>query len=193
MEKEAMAYYKKAVNNAECYFQLTSESRCIEHIILINERMEKIYASRGNYKQVYACAENSIHYAEIYMKRFPSSYSRLLYAEVLCRMADARANIGKISNVEQELIKCLKMSEFASNIFKSRYRQLTYNIYNAFATNFYKQKMYKEALNAVNKSIKLLPNEIQAYHRKLDILKAVGEKEEAKNVDRILKQIEGNI
>ena len=143
--------------------------------------MEKIYASRGNYKQVYACAENSIHYAEIYMKRFPSSYSRLLYAEVLCRMADARANIGKTSNVEQELIKCLKMSEFASNI------------YNAFATNFYKQKMYKEALNAVNKSIKLLPNEIQAYHRKLDILKAVGEKEEAKNVDRILKQIEGNI
>lgn len=189
-EKDALFYYMKAAQNAERYFQLTGEVKCIDDIMTINKNMEKIYASQGNYKQVYACAENAIHYAEIYMKRVPSSYSRLLYAEVLCRKADANANLGRTSTVEQDLIKCLKMSEFAGNIFKPRYRQLSYNLYCAFATNFYKQGKYKEALNVINKSIRILPNDIQAYLRKLDILKAIGDRNEIKEVDRVLKQIE---
>lgn len=188
--KEAIYFYEKAAKNAERFFSLTNESKNIKHITILYRDLQEIYASQREYKQMYACAEKSIHYVGLYMERFPSSYSRLIYAEILCRMTDANANMGKTSTVEKELIECLKKSEFASNIFKGRYRYLTYNIYNTFATSYYKQGKYKEALNAINKSISLLPKETEAYQRKLEILNAIDGKEEMMKVDEILQKLQ---
>lgn len=181
-DKVAINYYLKAIQNAERYFNLTKGIKMIEPMVIMYRELQNLYALQGDYKKMYNCAEKSLKYAELYMSRMPSTYSRLFFAEALCQMADANANMGKTSIVEQELIECLKKSEFASNIFKSRYQKLTYAVYNSFATNYAKQGDYQKALNVINKSVEINPNEIIAYKRKIDILNSMGKKDDAQKV-----------
>lgn len=190
-EKDADNYYRKAINNAERYFFVTNETKNIKPIIALLREQQTLYAEGGNYKQMYTCAENALKYARIYIERLPSAYSRLLYAEALSQMADAHANMGKVATVEQELVECLKKSEFASNIFKARYQHLTYSIYSTFAISHYRQGMYDKALKAINKSISIMPEERQAYIRKRDILYAVGDNKEASKIEEKLQRLKG--
>ena len=182
-KKEAIRYYEKAAKNAEHYYNLTNETKYIKPIIVLLKERQDLHAERSEYKQMYVCAEKAMNYARIILERQPSAYSRLLYAEVLCQMADAHANMSRISSVEKELVECLKNSEFASNIFHTRYKQLTYNIYNTFATIYYKKRIYDRALKAINKSISIMPEMLPAYMKKRKILNAIGDKNEIRELE----------
>lgn len=188
--KDAIIYYEKAVRSAEQYFTLSHETINIKPIMVLLKELLQVLSTQGKYRQMFNYAEKALYYAQLYVEKQPSSYSRLIYAEMLSLMAEANANMNKTSVAEKNLIECLKKSEFAGFIFKDRYQQLTYNIYNVYAIIYYKQSMYKEALNAVNKSISILPETPQAYKIKCDILNAIGEKEELKKVESFLSKTE---
>ena len=184
--REALAYYTKAVNIAKSYYDLTKESKTIEHIVVLLRELQSQFVSKGDYKKANSCAETAKNYAKRYMERFSSAYTRLLYAETLCQMADAHANLGKTDSVDQQLVECLKKSEFASSVFSNRYQQLSSRIYTAFATCYFKQDYHEKALHAVNKAINTDTTYVMAYLKKKEILKAMGKNEE---VDRISNQL----
>ena len=188
--EDAATYYTKAVDNAEYYFSLTNEIKATEPIVVLLRELQVLYVLQENYKKAYSCAQKAMQYANLYMERMPSAYSRLLYAEVLCQIADAHANMGKIDNVEHELVESLRKSEFASIIFKSRYRRLSYRVYNVFATTYAKQGLYQKALNAINKAISVSPNDVVAYQRKIEILNSIGNVDDANIVRNELSTIE---
>lgn len=115
--KGALTYYNKAVDNAEKYYNLTKEIKNISPIIILLRVLQGIYAMQGKAKQELSCAEKMIYYAEMYMSRFPSSYSKLLYAEALCQRAEAlkmideeameydRVIVDALPKIYDELIK----------------------------------------------------------------------------------------
>lgn len=188
--KDAIRFYNKAVKNAERYYSLNKATRNMNSIVALLGDLQNLYASQGKYEQMYRCADKALSYVRIYMGRFPSALSRLLYAEVLCQMVNAKAYMKKMATVEQDLVECLKNSEFASNIFKDRYRRLTGCIYHTFAINYLNQGLYKKALNSIEKSIHIEPNDIKAYRSKIAILNAMDKKEESVKVGQKLQKLE---
>ena len=190
--KEATGFYTKAAKNAERYYNLTREMKDIESIVKLLRNLQDLWASQGKYKQMYECADRALSYAQIYLERFPSAYSRLLYAEALCQMANANANLKKTATIEQDLVECLKKSEFASIVFKERYRHLTNRIYNTFAVSYSNQGLYTKALCAADKAISILPTEVTPYRNKIEILNVMGRKEEAKVVSDKLREVEAD-
>lgn len=190
--KEAINFYVKALESAERYYNVTNETRFIDPIIILLEELQELCAFSNKYKQMSHYAGKAMYYARVYMERFPSASSKLLYAETFCQMITANVNLGNTTTVEQDLVECLKKSEFAGNIFKDRYRLLTGRIYCAFAINYFNKGLYKEALNSINKAINLVHTDVTAYRKKIEILNAMGRKEETIEVVDNLLEIETN-